>query len=1323
MIVQCPHCETKYNVQPEVLGKSMRCPNRGCGKVFKAQPLAQPVEPEPTQPVAKPASEVGTSSTSPPQTTPIKPILLSRSASPKERGGVASSKSGPSPGTSPAGSTASADRPLTSPPAAPPAPPAGSPSPAARPGPRPAVPATPIVPDASPQSPTAASATIPGASPQSPTASTFCTTATTPSSNALDSPSAASSAPPVQEIEWSEGLEVPTVATPITNEAVTPSAVSASTVQADEFLLLPDRQRRRHWAPILLISLSIIAVLLLGSIAFYLLYYQDLAERRLLAVAEEHYKQGNYKEAAKAYSQLVEDYPNSADHDKYRFFVDLSELQAAVRVVTNREDYTAAWERWQRFVATHKDSPWSKPGSGYGHDIQEAGKKLCEDMVAHADEQLTKFRNDRSHQAALEEKVRQTVQAGKELLKSLQPFRATDDPPLDQWHQEFARLEGELQKEQSRRQALTKAREYLTTITDARIATVENELAHAGWLTDPEAQALLNDARTRLRAMIRYELDPAAPQEPPLSTVRTIFCMAPLSPASNVATPTNAEGPPAVFPVIARGILYALEEDSGTLLWAIRVGADVTFPPTLTRLTLPEGISDILLCAHHAERHYGIAAYLLRSGTLRWYQPLPAPVAGPPVVIGSRAYVPLRDEWGTIYEFDAMAGTRQGRIRLGQPIAHLTVEPKGRYLYATAEARRIFVLDGNARDEEENLLPLRCLQVLHTGHEPGTVRVPPLVLEVASLPPAASEQRLLLCQTDGARSMKLRLFSLPPLEVVRSSDTPPPERQLSAVEYPLEGWAHFPPVSDGERLAIVTDAGRLRLFTLNPAGGPDPPLSALPDRLALQASAESSTLPLPAAVIGAEEGSYLVLARATLQKYRLGLHPQRGWDIVPLHSSRPLGVPLHQPMVQIPRQTACLSLRWLDPPACQAALVQLSDGSIRWRRQLGVTHAISPVVQGEVILLLGRDGSAFTLHHNLLNNPSVTLIAGADHLLAPMPPNSVGVTEVVTSGDHSLAATVTPYEEVERDRRQLRLLIRLIKDGRLWHEGHVTPAAPLAGRPAFLGENLLIPLADGLIYRHIRGTGLTSPDRLEAGPSWRVERRENAPSGAMLCALSTDTFISSDGSRTLKRWHWPDGQRWSDAGEWILRDRPIVPPLPLVQKEKQDGSASHFLLADTTGNVWMYAADRIEPPQRRWRPGAVLPLGPPTSHLNSTFDAQGQFRVTYTVANHLVVCLDPQQDAALWVYRPEEDRRSSLVGPPLPLPNGDWVVVDLQGRITRLQGTSGQVIASSQLQLPGTFPVAAPCLTPGQDILLPMSDGSYVLHPVPAPPQKAPAHN
>ena len=135
--------------------------------------------------------------------------------------------------------------------------------------------------------------------------------------------------------------------------------------------------------------------------------------------------------------------------------------------------------------------------------------------------------------------------------------------------------------------------------------------------------------------------------------------------------------------------------------------------------------------------------------------------AGPPVVVGSRVFVPLRDEQGTIYEFDLTTGTRRGRIRLGQPVGHnaIAVRPGTGLLYAAADARRVYVIDAGARDDDGNPLPLRCVQVIATGHLPGTVRTPPLLLGPEGDAPA--ERWMILSQAAG-RSMLLRAFALQP---------------------------------------------------------------------------------------------------------------------------------------------------------------------------------------------------------------------------------------------------------------------------------------------------------------------------------------------------------------------------------------------------------------------------------------------------------------------------------------------------------------------------------------------------------------------------------
>ncbi len=50
IVVPCPHCKTKFNLQPELVGKVMRCPNLECRKEFTVREQPRPVEPPPTPP-------------------------------------------------------------------------------------------------------------------------------------------------------------------------------------------------------------------------------------------------------------------------------------------------------------------------------------------------------------------------------------------------------------------------------------------------------------------------------------------------------------------------------------------------------------------------------------------------------------------------------------------------------------------------------------------------------------------------------------------------------------------------------------------------------------------------------------------------------------------------------------------------------------------------------------------------------------------------------------------------------------------------------------------------------------------------------------------------------------------------------------------------------------------------------------------------------------------------------------------------------------------------------------------------------------------------
>ena len=54
IVVSCPHCETKFNLQPDMVGKSMRCPNLECRQVFTVKTQGREIEPPKSDPVPAP---------------------------------------------------------------------------------------------------------------------------------------------------------------------------------------------------------------------------------------------------------------------------------------------------------------------------------------------------------------------------------------------------------------------------------------------------------------------------------------------------------------------------------------------------------------------------------------------------------------------------------------------------------------------------------------------------------------------------------------------------------------------------------------------------------------------------------------------------------------------------------------------------------------------------------------------------------------------------------------------------------------------------------------------------------------------------------------------------------------------------------------------------------------------------------------------------------------------------------------------------------------------------------------------------------------------
>jgi outer membrane protein assembly factor BamB len=1197
IVVQCPHCETKFTLQPEMAGKSMRCPNLDCRQVFTVKDPGRPTEPPAPLPPEPPPAVT-------------KPKKAER-ATEKPR-----------------------------------------PAPAAR---REVVEAE-IV-------------------------------------------EAAVVAPPkVKEVVWSEGKDVPP---PAKGKGKKPVRAAAAAEDDDPTLIRRKSKKGKSRGPWILIGMCVAIVVLIGAGVFYVISIQGKTEDKLIKQAEEEYRKADYGGAQKTYDKLKTEYPNNENTPKYKFFGDLCAMQIVVRGVTNRENPDTSLEKFLKFTKDTKDSPFAKPESGYGRDILEAGKKLVEDINAHAEDRVTEYRKDRSKSGELD-RAEKAIASGRDLLPVLEKYRAGDDPPLDPYRQGFDKTEKLVKHERARTAAITKAMKQLEKLSDAAIQQAEGDLSAAGFLDDDEAQALIAAAKGRLRDMVKFEAEEVPPRAAPTSATATVLFVAPVgqtrrAPQSGVGE--NVQ--PVIFLAVARGILYALDEDTGTLKWALRVGPDVTDPPTVTRVELDTGPAELALVTSNAGGEPALAGYVVETGLARWYQPLPAPAAGPATVVGGRAYVALRDPEGSIYEFDLTSGTRKGRIRLGQPAGPgMAVRPGTGLLYAAADARRVYVIDTGAKDADGNRKEPVCVQVIATNHPAGTLRTPPVLLGPDGEEPA--ERWMILAQTDG----KLRAFQVQQIQPPPADGKLPPETPAkAAAELSLDGWVWYPPATDGERLGVVTDRGQFRLFGVNQPGNFDTALFPL----------HSPTLPAPpegtairGLVLPAEEAAFWVFADGTMQKFRLALIPSRGLEVVPTSARMVIGEPTQAPQFTGRRDAACIVVRSLNSAGYKAIVMDISNGELRWQRQLGVMPATVPIPQDGGVVLASEDGGLVYVPTASGLLPGQTTVAPPVWVIATPPDNVSGSTVAAVSANGKFAFTLTPVSTAEDGKMLGKYVIRRIEGGRKTYETTVVSPGPLAGQPVVLGDSLLIPTADGYVHRLIPNPASPNSDTLAPGPQWLGERR--ADSVCYITPTSESGFLTNDGGKKLLSWEWPKTGRWSPTtGNWDLREKPagpgvVIPPFTV-------GDSPRVLIADVTGSVWLYA-ERGGPPLKRWKPGDGLPAGEPTSPLVIQTDANGRVVVAYIVKKKFLVCIDPDHNVPKIAVQPSDDPDALIVGSPQPAGRGRWLVTDLAGRLT-LVDAEGMKVATMAIGLPGVVPARAAGLVGETAALAPLSDGSAVVLTLP----------
>jgi outer membrane protein assembly factor BamB len=1235
IVAECPHCESRFHLQPDLLGKAMRCPNPECREPFVVSE-AKPRVKKTTGNAPKPTHTSG-------KVGEVVPIVEAEVVAPPKPRKRAPKPSGPAPDLPPIFEE-----------------------------PKEAEVVDAVV--VAPPEPRIVEATV--------------------------------VAPPMpaREVVWSPDADAPLPpGLPDKSRAGRGESDYEQAADRDDGIVRK-RKKKRNLAPIILIGMLASLVIIGGGIFFYVSQVSKNAEAEEAQDAEKQFKDLDYAKGAKAYDELANKYPSSSNAPKYRFLSDLCTMEVAVRSVSSSENPRLAMDKLRGFIEANKGSPFVKPDQ-YAHDVYDAGRKVLEDVKKNAEDHIKAFQADRRNKIDELKKADEMLALGHEFVPVLREFRAKEDKSLEELREELDKgARAAIAAERKRLDVLAQGRATVKIPTDPAIQEAKELFARNGQAGDDEAKEIIRNAEADFMKAIRFEREPANPQAPPPAAASLLF-------VANVGTTRPAirgqDEVLTVFLAVARGVLYALDEENGKLLWATRVGPDVYDPPAIARAALPEGPTDLALVASNVAGHPAITAFVLRTGQPKWSQPLmpkppagidsaalpPAPAAGPAAVIGSRAYVPVRDAAGSVLVFDIATGMKIGRITIGQAIGPgAIVRPGTTHLYIAAESRRIHIFDVDAVAVGGDA---QCIRVIPTDHPTGTLRTVPIILGQPGDDP--SPRFLVLSQADG-EGMKLRAFPLPPTPIL-TPDTPPLIEPIDKeVDLALNGWSWFPPVSDSERLSVVTDRNQFRIFGINQPGNEDAPLFPLPSPSIAE---PPQGKPVRGLVVPAEEGAYWVLVGGSLLKFRLTLLPDRGLSLVPAGDGLRIGEPTQAAQLNPHRDTACFVVQSANSGS-RAVAVRLQDGEPRWQRQLGIIPSSPPVKTDSGLLIVDGDGGAIHLPTNgMIGTNAATALP--EWIAAPPIDGVTHPTQVVASADGKTVFTITPTGEGPI----ARWVIRRAINGKFDHNGGVPAPGALAGLPVVANGTLLLPASDGFVHRLVLGDGRGVEDRLVPGPKWLQSRGDNLD--CFMVVLSNDTFLTSDGGKTLRRWNWPAGGGWADDNaSWTLRERIAAAPILLAAAA---GKPARMLVADATGGIWLFALDRGDTPLRRWTPGVAtaLPGGKVSAQFGVQTDSAGRQLVAYTVNAKRVVCLDVDADQPRWATAAKDDAGSNVVGAPQPAGDGGWLVTELGGRVSILDAETGHPTLTRDVGLAGAVPQTAAVAIGGNRVLVPLSDGSAAI--------------
>ncbi|MBX3412736.1 MAG: protein kinase [Pirellulales bacterium] len=481
-----------------------------------------------------------------------------------------------------------------------------------------------------------------------------------------------------------------------------------------------------------------------------------------LELAENEYRSGAYTQAVHRYDLYLANYPSHTGVGLARVHRGLAQLRQA----------TSGGGDWSKALDTAKQvlseiSREQEFGEASG-DLASLLPAIAEGLAQQAREKQDPARVEQSREALA-------------LVARWVPKAMQSEQQLTNIDQLLALTTREIDREAALNKAVAEMNDAVGAGETRRAYDVRKQLLKI--YPDLQSNAALVEAVTKIVEAEQAAVAYTAAEQP----AETAPVESPIVASVSLARTTGAAAPGVegqVVSALVDGAAYGLDATNGTLLWRQFVGFETRYVPT--PLNADAG-SDLLLVDGARRELCRVESH---TGKPRWRHPLGEPLVADPVLLRDRVLVSTKS--GKLIGIQLDTGSAAGSTQIPDELAVAPgIDARQRYAYLPGEHSTLYVI---------SLADGTCAGATYVGHEPGTIRVAPVL----------ASRYVLLVDNHRLNSSVLRVFvgnehglELKPVQ-----------------EVPLEGHVDVAPLVRERWLSVITDRGAIYTFEI---GTPDQP--------------------------------------------------------------------------------------------------------------------------------------------------------------------------------------------------------------------------------------------------------------------------------------------------------------------------------------------------------------------------------------------------------------------------------------------------------------------------------------------------------------------